>query len=38
MMNKLIVAHVNDDQASHASPQQMPSKPAVDQGESHAHH
>ncbi|MGO1062297.1 copper resistance system multicopper oxidase [Acinetobacter lwoffii] len=38
MMNKLIVAHVNDDQASHPSSQKMPSKPAAAEGASHAHH
>lgn len=38
MMNKLIVAQVDEDQASHSSSQKMPSKPAAAQGESHAHH
>ncbi len=38
MMNKLIVAHVDEDQTSHPSSQKMPSKPAAAQGESHAHH
>jgi CopA family copper-resistance protein len=38
MMNKLIVAHVNEDQASDTSAHQMPSQPAATQGESHAHH
>ncbi len=33
-MNKLIVAHVNDDQASHPSSQKMPSKPAAAEGEA----
>lgn len=37
MMNKLIVAQVDEDQASHPSSQKMP-KPAAAQGESHAHH
>ena len=38
MMNKLIVAQVDEDQASHPSSQKTPSKPAAAQGESHAHH
>lgn len=38
MMNKLIVAQVDEDQVSHPSSQKMPSKPAAAQGESHAHH
>ncbi|OAL87432.1 copper oxidase [Acinetobacter sp. SFD] len=38
MMNKLIVAKVDEDQAAHPSSQKMPSKPAAAQGESHAHH
>lgn len=38
MMNKLIVAQVDEDQVSHPSSQKMPSKPATAQGESHAHH